>query len=80
MFHPGLDVVRVGIIGIGNRGTGTVRRLASIEGVKLRLSVILNLKRSAMQSNLSDLWVRVLTHIQVGRMNGRRYVSVRILI
>ncbi len=33
---PGLDVVRIGIVGLGNRGTGTVRRLASIEGVEIR--------------------------------------------
>lgn len=33
---PALDVVRVGVIGIGNRGSGTVRRLASIEGVEVR--------------------------------------------
>jgi hypothetical protein len=33
---PKLDVVRIGIIGLGNRGTGTVRRLASIEGVEIR--------------------------------------------
>jgi hypothetical protein len=33
---PKLDVVRVGIIGLGNRGTGTVRRLASIEGVEIK--------------------------------------------
>ncbi len=33
---PQLDVVRVGIVGLGNRGTGTVRRLSSIEGVEIR--------------------------------------------
>jgi hypothetical protein len=33
---PKIDVVRIGIIGLGNRGTGTVRRLASIEGVEIR--------------------------------------------
>jgi hypothetical protein len=33
---PGLDVVRVAVIGLGNRGTGSVRRLASIEGVEIR--------------------------------------------
>jgi hypothetical protein len=32
---PKLDVVRIGVIGLGNRGTGTVRRLASIEGVEI---------------------------------------------
>ncbi len=31
-----LDVVRVGVTGIGNRGSGTVRRLASIEGVDIK--------------------------------------------
>lgn len=33
---PALDTVRVGIIGLGNRGSGTVLRLASIEGVEIR--------------------------------------------
>jgi hypothetical protein len=33
---PKIDVVRIGIIGLGNRGTGTVRRLASIEGVEIK--------------------------------------------
>ena len=33
---PRLDAVRIGIIGLGNRGTGTVRRLASIEGVEIK--------------------------------------------
>ncbi|MBR9997557.1 MAG: Gfo/Idh/MocA family oxidoreductase [Cyclobacteriaceae bacterium] len=33
---PKLDVVRIGIVGLGNRGTGTVRRLAGIEGVEIR--------------------------------------------
>ncbi len=33
---PALDVVRLGIIGIGSRGSGAVRRLASIEGVDIK--------------------------------------------
>lgn len=33
---PKLDTVRVGIIGLGNRGSGTVSRLASIEGVDIK--------------------------------------------
>jgi hypothetical protein len=33
---PKLDLVRIGIIGLGNRGSGTVVRLASIEGVEIR--------------------------------------------
>jgi len=33
---PKLDVVRVAVIGLGNRGSGTVRRLASIEGVEIK--------------------------------------------
>jgi hypothetical protein len=33
---PRLDVVRVAVIGLGNRGSGTVRRLASIEGVEIK--------------------------------------------
>lgn len=33
---PKLDNVRVGFIGVGSRGSGTVIRLASIEGVEIR--------------------------------------------
>ncbi len=33
---PKLDVVRVAVIGLGNRGTGSTRRLACIEGVEIR--------------------------------------------
>ena len=33
---PALDVVRVGVMGLGNRGSGTVLRLASIEGVEIK--------------------------------------------
>jgi hypothetical protein len=33
---PKLGVVRIGVVGLGNRGTGTVRRLAGIEGVEIR--------------------------------------------
>lgn len=32
---PALDVVRVGVVGLGNRGSGTVLRMASIEGVEI---------------------------------------------
>ncbi|MEX1137086.1 MAG: Gfo/Idh/MocA family oxidoreductase [Balneolales bacterium] len=33
---PALDTVRIGLIGIGARGSGTVRRLAGIEGVEIK--------------------------------------------
>lgn len=33
---PKLDIVRVAVIGLGDRGSGTVRRLASIEGVEIK--------------------------------------------
>ena len=33
---PKLDAVRVAIIGLGNRGSGTVMRLATIEGVEIK--------------------------------------------
>ena len=33
---PALDTVRVGIIGLGNRGPGAVRRLSKIEGVEIK--------------------------------------------
>lgn len=33
---PKLDTVRVGLVGLGNRGSGTLIRMASIEGVEIR--------------------------------------------
>ena len=33
---PKLDTVRVGLIGIGSRGSGTAQRLANIEGVEIK--------------------------------------------
>jgi hypothetical protein len=33
---PKIDLVRVAIIGLGNRGPGTARRLSSIEGVEIK--------------------------------------------
>jgi hypothetical protein len=33
---PKLDTVRVGLIGVGSRGSGTLQRLASIEGVEIK--------------------------------------------
>ena len=33
---PALETVRVGVTGLGNRGSGTVQRFASIEGVEIR--------------------------------------------
>lgn len=39
---PKLDVVRIGIIGLGNRGSGTVTRLACIEGVEIKALCDLN--------------------------------------
>jgi len=53
---PKLDVVRVGVVGLGNRGTGTVRRLAGIEGVEIKALCDLEpdrVKRSA--DNISHL-------------------------
>jgi len=33
---PAIDTVRVAVFGVGNRGSGTVRRLASIENVEIK--------------------------------------------
>jgi len=39
---PKVDPVRIGIIGLGNRGSGTVMRLGAIEGVEIRALCDLN--------------------------------------
>jgi len=33
---PKIDVVRIGVIGLGSRGPGAVERLAKIEGVEIK--------------------------------------------
>ncbi|MDD4107356.1 MAG: Gfo/Idh/MocA family oxidoreductase [Prolixibacteraceae bacterium] len=49
---PKLDVVRIGIIGLGNRGSGSVVRLASINGVEIKALCDLDegRARSALES------------------------------
>ncbi len=49
---PRLDVVRVGIVGLGNRGTGTVSRLASIEGVEIKALCDLEPERVKISADL----------------------------
>ncbi len=52
---PKLDTVRVGVIGLGNRGSGTVVRLASLEGVEIKGVCDLEPDRvSAAQESLKD--------------------------
>lgn len=53
---PKLDVVRVGVIGLGNRGSGSVVRLASIEGVEIRALCDLEADRvSKASESIKDL-------------------------
>ena len=53
---PALDVVRVGYIGIGGRGLGSVRRMRLIEGVEIRaLCDILEDKVSNGQKALAEM-------------------------
>ena len=63
---PALDTVRVGVTGLGNRGSGTVVRLASLEGVEITALNDLEPDRvaSAEESIDSDL------HNPVGYSEG----------
>lgn len=50
---PKLDKVRVGIIGIGARGSGTVVRLASIEGVEVK--ALCDIVPERVEASIKDL-------------------------
>jgi hypothetical protein len=50
---PALDVVRVGVTGVGNRGSGTVMRLASLEGVEIK--AINDVEEDRVQSAIESI-------------------------
>lgn len=55
---PRLDVVRVGYIGIGGRGLGSIRRMRLIEGVEIRAMCDLHMDRVNMgQEALKEMGV-----------------------
>lgn len=60
-----MAVVRVGVTGIGNRGSGTVRRLASIEGVEVK--AINDLEQERVQNAIASISE---THNPDGYFNG----------
>lgn len=49
---PAIDLVRIGFIGVGSRGSGHVRRLRSIEGTEIR--AICDVDQAAIDSMLED--------------------------
>jgi hypothetical protein len=49
---PAIDLVRIGFIGVGSRGSGHVRRLRSIEGVEIR--AICDVDEAALNGMLED--------------------------
>jgi len=49
---PAIDLVRIGFIGVGSRGSGHVRRLRSIEGVEIR--AICDVDESALNEILEE--------------------------
>ncbi len=51
---PALDLVRVGIVGMGSRGNGAARRLNHIEGVEIR--AIADVEQSAVDRSLE--WMK----------------------
>jgi hypothetical protein len=63
---PALDVVRMGITGIGNRGSGTVMRFASIEGVEI--VAINDLEKDRVDAAIKSI---AETHNPVGYSDGK---------
>lgn len=49
---PAIDLVRIGFIGVGSRGSGHVRRLRSIEGAEIR--AICDVDEAALNEMLED--------------------------
>lgn len=50
---PPLDVVRIGVIGLGDRGTGTVRGFSSIEGVEIK--ALCDLEPERVEKSLENI-------------------------
>lgn len=50
---PALETVRIGIIGVGNRGSGAVRRLARIEGTDIK--AICDLEQQRVESAIDSI-------------------------
>ena len=49
---PGIDLVRIGFIGVGSRGSGHVRRLRQIEGTEIR--ALCDIDEAALNDLLED--------------------------
>ncbi|MEX0686359.1 MAG: Gfo/Idh/MocA family oxidoreductase [Balneolales bacterium] len=63
---PALNTVRVGMFGVGNRGSGSVRRLASIDGVEIK--AICDLEEDRVQSAIESISA---THIPDAYSGGK---------
>jgi predicted dehydrogenase len=50
---PALETVRIGIIGVGNRGSGAVRRLARIDGTNIK--AICDLEQQKVESAIDSI-------------------------
>ena len=51
---PKLDIVRIGLVGLGNRGYGAVERLIKIEGVEIKALCDLRPERTALAKKLVE--------------------------
>jgi len=49
---PKLDVVRIGIVGLGNRGPGAVERMASIDGVEIKALCDIRMEKVVHAQNI----------------------------
>jgi hypothetical protein len=74
---PKLDTVRMGFIGLGDRGWGNVNRFASIEGVDVKAFVMLYPTVSILLLNFCKLTFHIIIrmHIQTDPKPGSNYAS-----
>ena len=75
---PKIDVVRIGFIGLGNRGPGAVERMSKIDGVEIK--ALCDLRPEKADKSKSRFWpilliVRIC--IPAGKMNGKKYANAR---
>jgi predicted homoserine dehydrogenase-like protein len=66
---PKLDTVRISFIGVGSRGSGTVERLASIEGVEVK--ALCDIVPERVNAAIDSIKVMPISRIHIQRVKRR---------